>query len=86
MKTNLCISVACSLASLLGLLGLSAISLVPEMETRRWPMMLIVGILLVGGCAWRFGPECDCERPAVPLSHLPVSRLRSSSGVRFRFF
>jgi len=65
MKSVLAISIACSAASLLGLLGLSVISVAPELETRRWVMALFVGILLA---VW------------LRLAFWARARLRASAG------
>ena len=49
MKVVVTTSFACAAASLLGLLGLSAVTVAPEHRNLRFALMLLVGLLLA---AW----------------------------------
>jgi hypothetical protein len=74
MKAILTTSMVCSAVSLLGLLGLSAMSVAPGAEFSRWGMMLAVAVILA---AW------------VRLGFWARRRLRASVGaatvpMRFR--
>jgi hypothetical protein len=74
MKAILTTSTVCSAVSLLGLLGLSAMSVAPGAELLRWGMMLAVAVILA---AW------------VRLGFWARGRLRASVGaatvpMRFR--
>jgi hypothetical protein len=48
MKAILTTSMGCSAVSLLGLLGVSAMSVAPGAEVLRWGMVLTVGVFFVG--------------------------------------
>jgi hypothetical protein len=47
MKVLLATSLVCSVTSLLGLVALSAMSVVPGAETWRWGMMLAVAVFMI---------------------------------------
>ncbi len=49
MKAVVTTSFACAAASLLGLLGLSVVSIAPEQESMRLALLLLVGLFLA---AW----------------------------------
>ena len=54
MKAVLSISIACTVASLLGLLGLSAMSVAPAAENWHLGMMLLAGILMLAWLRFAF--------------------------------
>lgn len=76
MKTVLSMSIACSAASLLGLLGLSLISVAPELEARRLAAMLLVGILLATWLRLAFWAGARLGESAG--SAVPSARLRTA--------
>ncbi len=76
MKTVLSMSIACAVASLLGLLGVSAISVAPGLEARRWAMMLATGVFLAAWLRLAFWARARLKASVGPA--VPSARLRTA--------